>query len=600
MSFLGGSAHIEGSTRVGGDDYKRLRFLAGVRYKDTRYILGSLDVSGEYTPSFTDIQTYITYDLSRTWQVGLLANYNQSIYRFKPTERNTAFGLINLALQLFSVFDGQEVDDFTTKMGGLSFTYLPERTENPLFLKFLFSAFKSDENERRDIIGRYSLRQIDSNLGSDNFGEVLAELGTGVQHESARNFLDIQIYNAQHKGGIEYNVGDEVVDASHFIQWSVKAQHERIDDRINEWERLDSSGYSLPFDTSRVALFSTLKTANQLQSNRFSAYIQDTYTWRKDEKSEIRLTGGARVGYWDLNKELLISPRLQLLYKPLNGEKDISYRLATGLYFQSPFYREMRAFDGQVNTDLLAQKSFHVVGGFTLDFYMGKRNPKKFRFIAEAYYKQLWDLVSYEIENVRIRYSGLNDAKGYAMGVDFRLNGQFVEGAESWINLSFLRTRESLLGVQHLRRALNIDEAIKVKDVPRPSDRFMELSMFFQDHLKTNKNIKMHLNLTAGGGLPYGILGNNKEFRNTYRFNFYHRVDIGFGFLLFDQEKLSKRPSHFLRFTKSTWLSLEVFNLLQVQNQAGNTWIKTVFDQQYAIPNYLTSRRINLRMKMDF
>jgi hypothetical protein len=600
LSFLGGSAHLEGSLRLHKDSYRRLRYLVGARYKDTRYLLGSLDVNGEYTPSFTDIQTYITYDLNTNWQLGLLGNFNQSIYRFQPLERSTGFGLINLALQLFSVFEGQEVNDFTTQMGGLHLTYLPDRSVNPFFLKFLASAFRSDENERIDVIGRYSLRQIDSNLGSANFGEVLSELGAGTQQQYVRNFLDIQLYNVEHKGGVEYQGGNEEVEASHFIQWSVKAQHERIDDLINEWERLDSAGYSLPYDTSQVLLFNTLKTSNQLRSNRLSSFIQDTYTWRRDEKGELRLSAGIRGQYWDLNRELLISPRVQLLYKPLTGKRDISYRLASGLYYQAPFYREMRAFDGNVNTDLLAQKSFHLVGGFTLDFYLGKRNPKKFRFITEAYYKQLWDLVSYEIENVRIRYSGLNDAQGYAMGVDFRLNGEFVPGAESWINFSLLRTREQLLGVQHLRRELNVEEAVEVKDVPRPTDRTFQLSMFFQDYLKTNENIKMHLNLTVGGGLPYGILGNNVEFRNTYRFNPYHRVDIGFGFLLFDDTRRAKRPNHFLRFTESTWLSLEVFNLLQVQNQAGNTWIKTIFNQQYAIPNYLTSRRINLRLKMDF
>lgn len=600
MSFLGGSAHLEGSFRPQKDSYRRLRYLVGARYKDTRYLLGSLDVTGEYTPSFTDIQTYLTYDLSQNWQVGLLGNYNQSVYRFRPTERSTAFGLINLALQLFSVFEGQEVNDFTTQMGGLHFTYLPDRSVNPFFLKFLVSAFRSDENERIDVVGRYSLRQIDSNLGSDNFGEVLSELGAGTQQQYVRNFLDIQIYNAEHKGGIELQKGNEEVEASHFIQWSVKAQHERIDDMLNEWERLDSAGYSLPFDTNQVLLSTVLKTTNSLQSYRFSTYVQDTYTWRKDEKAEIRLSGGIRASYWDLNKELLISPRAQLLYKPLAGKRDISYRLAAGLYFQSPFYRELRAFDGSVNTNLLAQKSVHLVGGFTLDFYLGKRNPKKFRFITEAYYKSMWDLMSYEIENVRIRYSGQNDMDGYAAGIDFRLNGEFVPGAESWINLSFLRARENLLDVQHLRRELNVEEAVPVNNVPRPTDQFMQLSMFFQDYLRTNENVKMHLNLTVGTGLPFGILDNNREFRNTYRFNPYHRVDIGFSFQLFDKKRLAKRPNHFLRFTRSSWLSLEVFNLMQVQNQAGNTWIKTIFNQQYAIPNFLTSRRINLRLKMDF
>ncbi|MEM1216313.1 MAG: carboxypeptidase-like regulatory domain-containing protein, partial [Bacteroidota bacterium] len=288
LSFLGGSAHLEGSLRPKQDSYRRLRYLVGARYKDTRYLLGSLDVSGEYTPSFTDIQTYLTYDVTRDWQLGFLGNYNRSVYRFTPVERTTGFGLINLALQLFSVFDGQEVNDFTTQMAGVSMTYLPERSANPFYLKFLASAFRSDENERIDITGRYSLRQIDSNLGSSNFGEVVAELGAGTQQQYVRNFLDIQLYNFEHKGGIELQGGTEEVSASHFVQWSAKVQHERIDDLINEWERLDSAGYSLTYDTSEVRLFNTLKTTNRLRSNRVSAYIQDTYTWRKDETGELR------------------------------------------------------------------------------------------------------------------------------------------------------------------------------------------------------------------------------------------------------------------------------------------------------------------------
>ncbi len=601
-SFLGGSAHIEGSTKVGKDSYRRFRYLAGARYKTTRYLLGTLDVQGEYIPNFTDIQTYLTYDINRDWQVGLLGNYNRSVYNFKPTERNTAFGLVNFALQLFSVFEGQEVDDFTTQMGGISFTYLPDRKRNPFFIKFLGSAFRSDENERFDIIGNYSLRQIESGLGSDNFGEVIAELGNGTQQQYVRNFLNIGIRNLEHKGGIELqmNHADSQTTSSHFLQWSVKYQNEQISDRINEWERLDSAGYSLPYDTLQVQVFNVLKTRNDLLSNRFSAYFQDTYTWRRESVGELKLSAGLRAAYWDLNREFILSPRAQLLYKPLKSERDLSYRLAGGLYFQPPFYREMRGFDGQVNTDLRSQKSFHVVGGMTFDFYLGKSNPTKFKFITEAYYKRLWDLVSYEIENVRIRYSGQNDATGYVTGIDFRVNGEFVPGAESWINLSFLRAREALNGVQHLRREVGQPEATVVQDVPRPSDQFMTLSMFFQDYLPRNENFKMHLNFTVGTGLPYGLLGNNVVYRNTYRFEPYHRIDIGFSVALWDRAKLSEKPNHPLRFSRASWVSLEVFNLMQVQNQAGNTWIKTIFNQQYAIPNYLTSRRINLRFRIEF
>jgi hypothetical protein len=603
MSFLGGSAHIEGSFRPGKDSYRRLRYLVGARYKTNRYLLGSLDVTGEYLPNFSDIQAYITYDLNPNWQLGLLANYNRSVYQFRPNQRTTGFGLINFALQLFSVFEGQEYNDFTTQMGGLSLTYLPDRSRNPMFLKFMLSTFSSDENERIDIAGRYSLRQIDNNLGSDNFGDVLSELGTGKQQQYVRNFLDIRVYNAEHKGAIEFQTDsgdDSRRSSSHFLQWNVKGQYEDINDYLNEWERLDSAGYSLPYDTSQVLLYSVLKTRNQLSSARLSASVQDTYTWRQDDKGELRLSAGLRTSYWSLNQELLIAPRAQLLYKPLAGKRDLSYRLAAGYYYQPPFYRELRAPDGLVNTDVRAQKSFHVVGGMTLDFYMGKNNPKKFRFITEAYYKALWDLISYEIENVRIQYSGQNDAAGYATGIDMRLNGEFVPGAESWINLSLLRTRERLTGVQHFVRERGSAEGMPVADVPRPSDRLMQLSVFFQDYLRNNDRFKTHVNLTVGTGLPFGLLDNNFVYRNPYRFSPYHRIDIGFSFLLWDALRPRAKPNHLLDFSRTTWLSLEVFNLMQVQNQAGNTWIKTVFNQQYAVPNYLTSRRINLRMRMEF
>lgn len=602
VSFLGGSAHVEGSFKTGKDSFRKLRYLVGARYKTTQYLLGSLDTKGEYIPNFSDIQTYLTYDISRSWQLGFLGNFNRSVYRFAPTERSTAFGLVNFALELFSVFDGQEVDDFTTSLGGVSLTYLPDKSKNPFFLKFLASTFRSDENERFDITGDYSLRQIEADLGSDNFGEVLSELGTGTQQQYVRNFLNATVTNVEHKGGLELQIDHDDIEttSSNFLQWSVKFQQENIDDRINEWERLDSAGYSLRYDTNQVLLYSVLKTQNQLSSNRISAYFQNTYSFRKDSRGEWKIAAGVRAQYWDLNEEFIISPRVQILYKPLKGKTDISYRLAGGFYFQPPFYRELRRPDGTVNTGLLAQKSAHIVGGITVDFYMGKYNPKKFRFITEAYYKSLWDLVSYEIENVRIRYSGENDASGYAAGIDLRLNGEFVPGAESWINLSFLRTREQLTGVQHLERKIGQTDATPVNDVPRPTDRFMNLSIFFQDYLPKNENFKMNLNFTVGTGLPFGLRENNRIYRNTYRFDAYHRVDIGFSVLLWNNAWINKQPNNPLRFTRNTWASLEVFNLMQVQNQAGNTWIKTIFNQQYAIPNYLTSRRINLRFKFEF
>ncbi|MCP9237046.1 carboxypeptidase-like regulatory domain-containing protein [Lewinella sp. JB7] len=603
-SFLGGSAHVEGSKQVGKTSYQRLRFLGGARYKTTRYLLGSLETTGEYLPNFFDFQAYVTYDFSKTFQLGVLGNYNRSIYNFSPVQRSTAFGGFFETLQLFTNFEGAERDDFLTQMGGVSLTYIPERRSNPLFLKFLTSAFRSDEDEGISIGGRYTLGTLNTDLGSDNFGEIGRVIGVGVQQDFVRNFLNIQVYNAELRGGLELNVGDATTNRSHFLQWSVKAQHERIDDYIHEWERLDSAGYSLPFDEDAVRLFSVLNSQNQLESNRFSAFLQDTYTWRRDGRADIRLSAGVRAVAWDLSGEVNVSPRAQLLYKPLGGSKDITYKLAGGLYQQQPFYREMRAPDGTVNTDLRSQKSFHLVGGITSDFYYGKRNPKKFRLITEAYYKSLWDLVSYEIENVRIQYSGLNDASGYVAGLDFRLNGEFVPGADSWLNLSLLRAREKLRDVEHRKvigRGPNgevLDEVVEY--VPRPTDQLFQLSLFFQDYLRNNPNFRTHVNLTVGGGLPFGIQGSNTVYRNTLRFDTYHRIDIGFSWRLYDRETSRRRDTSPLRFTRSTYLSLEVFNLMNVGNQAGNTFIKTIFEQQYAVPNRLTGRRVNLRLKTEF
>ena len=601
-SFLGASAHVEGSLKLKKDDYRAFRYLVGARYKTTRVLLGSLDVEGEYTPDFTDIQTYLTYDLSRSWQVGLIGNYNRSVYTFKPESLARAFGLVDYALQLRTAFEGQEVDDFTQAMGGVSFTFLPERERNPLYHKFLASVWRSQENERFDILGYYILGELEENLGSDEFGEIVNILGSGTQHTWVRNYLTADVRNAEYKGGIELqrDRSEKGLTRSHFLQWSAKWQNEQILDKINEWERLDSALYSLPYDTTALLVRKVLKTRNSLQSDRFSAFFQDTWTWRKDGLREIQAIAGLRGQYWTLNGDYFVTPRAQILYKPLNTKQDVSYRLSTGLYFQPAFYREMRNLSGLVNTDLSAQKSAHVVGGFTYDFLWGKRRPVKMRLIAEAYYKRMWDLVSYDLDNVRVRYSGQNDSRGYATGFDLRLNGEFVQGAESWINLSFLRTRESIDSIQH--RVRNVGDRVgkDVKDVPRPTDRLFTMSMFFQDYLRKNKNIRMHLNLTVGTGLPFGVLDNNIVYRNSYRFAPYHRVDIGFGFQLWKQAWRSRRPNHFLRFTRDTWASLEVFNLMKVANEASNTWIKTIENTQYAIPNYLTGRRINFRVRMDF
>jgi hypothetical protein len=611
MSLLGASAHMEGSRAFKKDTsgYRRFRYLVGTRYKTSKYLLGSLDTKGEYTPNFVDIQGYFTFDLTREWQMGIIGNYNRSQYEFQPISRSSAFGLIDFALQLTTVFEGQEKDDFTTSMGGISFSYVPKNRDNPLYMKFLASTYQSDENERIDIIGDYLIGQIESDLGSDDYGEVVAVLGTGTQHLFARNYLTSNVTNVEFKGGVEFKkeviptldltVDENAVQpliTSHFLQWGAKFQNEIINDKLNEWERLDSAGYSLPFSDQQVFVQSVLKTENNLNSNRLSAYVQDTWTRSRDSMN-LSLTYGVRAQYWDMNKEFIVSPRAQLLYQP-RTKNDMAIRIATGMYYQPAFYREMRNTEGVVNRDLLAQKSIHAVLGYNLDFKIGK---VPFKFITEVYYKHMWDLVSYELDNVRIRYSGENDATGYATGIDLRLNGEFVPGEESWVNLSFLRAREKLDNIEHYKFEVGSTDTVFVSDVARPTDQLMFLSVFFQDHLPKRPGFRTHINLTIGTGWPFGIPNNNREPRNTYRFSPYHRVDIGFSFRLWNEkngkEKWSKNP---LRFTKNTWVSVEAFNLMEVSNQASNTWIKTIYGSQFAVPNYLTSRRINVRLRMEF
>ncbi len=606
-SFLGGSAHIEGSKRIGTEGYRRFRYLIGARYKTTKYLLGSLDVMGEYVPNFADIQAYLTYDLSKSWQIGLLSNYNLSAYNFKPESRTAAFGVINFTLGIQTAFDGQERDRFENGMTGISLTYLPDRKKNPYFLKFLASRFQSRETEGIDIIGTYTIGQVETNPNAQNAGKIVDVLGEGVQHQYVRNNLWSAVTNIEHKGGFEIQGKQTPSVASslamttvtNFIQWGAKFQSEQIEDKINEWERLDSALYSLPFDTTKLNIRNVYKTRNPLTSNRLSAFAQNTFTWRRDSVGEFQATFGVRSTYWSMNDEATITPRLQLAYKPLNG-KDISYRLSGGLYYQPPFYRELRAPNGIVNKNVLAQKSAQIVAGMTYDFSIGRLRRIPFRFITEIYYKKLWDLVTYDVENVRIRYAGLNNATGYIAGWDMRVNGEFVPGAESWINLSFLRARESLDGIQHKQRDVGDPEGKNVADVPRPTDQTMTLSVFFQDYLPKNKNFKMHLNTTIGTGLPFGLPQNNDVYRNTYRLKPYHRVDLGFSFLMWDREWTARKPHHFLRFTRQTWMSLEVFNLMAVANEASKTWVKTIYNTQFAIPNYLTSRRINLRIRTDF
>ncbi len=594
ISMLGATAHLEGSLPVGKDGYKRWRYLLGVRYKTTQYLLGSLDVKGEYSPSFADYQVYSTYDLSRNWQIGVLANLNRNKYDFIPVSSQTATGLISFALRLTTDFEGAESDLFVNGMTGVSLSFVPDREKNPLYLKFLMSGYKSLEQENLDIIGQYRLSQIETSINNPDAGEEVSLLGSGIQHAYSRNVLQVNILNAEVKGGIELQGS---AGKANFVQGGLKVVYEDVTDRIHEWERLDSAGFSLPYDPTSMELQYSLNSNRDLQSFRFSGFVQNTFTRQYGTDKELRITGGVRGQYWDVNKEFVLSPRAQLTFSPGN---DKGFKFATGLYIQPPFYKELRGPDGEINENLKSQKSFHLLAGYSAGFGPPGSQGRKYKIILEAYYKSLWDLVSYEVDNVRIRYSGENNASGYLAGLDLRINGELVPGAESWINLSFLRARERFDDIQHLKRDIGQDEATEVKDVPRPTDQFMTLNVFFQDYLPNNENFRVHLNTSIGTGLPFGIKDNNIIFRNTYRYKPYHRVDIGFSVKLWNREWEKDKPRSIFKVTRDSWLSLEIFNLLQVRNEASRTWVKTIFKSQYAIPNFLSSRRVNLKFRVEF
>lgn len=598
-SLLGTSIHLEGSQRLGKNAYKKLRYLLGWRYKSNANLLSSLDIKGEYVPTFMDLQAFVSYEMSKTFQISLLSNYNSSNYSFKPASGRSKKGTIDYQLELNTLYEGQENDNFKYAMSGASLIYVPERDKNPLVMKFLVSGYRAAEEEKYDILGYYRLSQIESAIG-ENTGKEIAVLGTGTQHTYTRNYLFNQIYNIEYKGGIELQPSKTEAPI-HFIQWSTKYQHEFFDDKLNEWERLDSAGYSVPYNGQNIALSKLLKTRNQLNNDKWQAYIQDGISI-KGSKNEFKFIAGLRATYRSISDELLFSPRVQLYYRPLVWNRNISFKIAGGVYNQAPVYREMRRPDGTVNTNLKSQKSLHAVAGLSYDFDWPGISKKPFRIISEIYYKKLNDMVSYEVDNVRIRYAGENNSTGYITGLDFRINGEFVPGAESWINLSFLRAREALNGVNHLRYTIVDSMRVPyiVKDVPRPTDQLMTLNMFFQDYLPKNENVKVSLNFSVGTGLPYGPRDNNIEFRNFFRLKPYKRVDVGFSFQLWKSEWRQSKPKHILAFAQNSWLSIEAFNLLGIANQASVNWVKTLLNEEYALPNNLTGRRINVKLRVDF
>ena len=580
LSLLGLGAHIEG---VGLQ--KKFSYMIGLRQKSNQYLLQSQQTKGVYNPTFTDIQWYFNYIINPKWQTDLFLNYARNRFDFQPEQSTQSFGLVNKAFQLRTYFDGAETDKFDSRYGGISFSNTPNSKTT---LKFIASGFQTNESETYDIQGEYLLGELETDLGKNNFGDLKYAIGTGIIHNYARNFLNVIVGNIGHKGSYDAN--------RHFIQWGVNAEFVGITDKLNEWERRDSAGYSQPYSDTSLYMAKRYKSSQNFSYTRYTAFLQDNIAF---DSIGLVLTGGIRFTYNQLNKEFIVSPRLQLSWKP-KWEKDIIFRGATGIYNQPPFYREMRDMNGIVNFNIKSQKSYHAVLGMDYNFKAFKDRP--FKFTSELYYKYLWDLVPYEYDNVRIRYFGKNDAIGYAYGAEFRLYGDIVKDAESWISLGLMKTAENILDDKITYQNVGgADSAVIYPGyIPRPTDSRVSFGLFFSDYLPRNKNFKLFLNGLFSTGLPFGP-PDQKRYEDTLRLPSYKRVDVGFMALLLDAEKKERPRYSYFKNIKTMWLSLEVFNLLGIQNTISYLWIQDqTSNKVYAVPNRLTSRLINLKLVTRF
>lgn len=602
-SLLGASAHLEGV-----DKTNRFSYLAGVRYKSNQYLLNGLETKGDYQPVFFDFQALFRYQLSEKLELSFLGNYADNKFELVPETRETNFGTISEAKRLTVYFDGRETDQYKTYMGALKLIYNPTRQTQ---LSFITSAFNSDESETFDIQGQYWIGRVQTGLGQSDFGDVVSTDGVGTFLNHARNYLNATVVTAEHRGSWE--------STANYLTWGAKYQRENIDDQLHEWELIDSAGFTLPHPSDDIgAPFQPVTPLHMnffaasdvtLATNRLSGFVQNTWNFGNNSR-DFAVTAGIRSQYWDYSEQFLFSPRASLSYHP-RWTHDILFRLAAGYYYQPAFYRELRNFDGTIAEDQKAQKSIHLVGGADWNLTIWGR---PFKFVTEVYYKFLDDLIPYEVDNVRIRYYANERSRGYATGIDMKINGEFVPGIESWASLSVMKTQEDIYGDYYYQYfdeegnpsgtgpepnpEASQNEKVEPGYIPRPADQRVRFSMFFQDYLPMNPTYKMHLALYFGSSLPFGP-PKSQRYQQTYRMPPYRRVDIGFSKQLIGSHTKFKEGNP-LGHLKSMWLSLEIFNLLQVNNTISYLWITDVSGRQYAVPNFLTPRQLNLKLVVQF
>ncbi|HRP90246.1 MAG TPA: TonB-dependent receptor [Edaphocola sp.] len=570
-SFLGFQAHVEGS-----NSNKKLKYLFGFRQKSNKYLLQAQPTKGVYNPSFSDLQALVNYKFSKKLEMEFIGNYALNKFNFLPEKSRTAFGSATEALAFTSNYSGGEVDKFDNTFGGLSLTYSPNEKVK---LKLLASAFSSYEQETFDIMNEYMLSAVELNLGSANLGEDLYSLGSGAIHRYARNFLNANVSNIKFLGSLKQK--------RHFISYGVGFQNIGIEDRLLEWERRDSAGFTVPYDVSAINMYKFLFANNNLNYNKADAFIQDNIVL--NNAYDMVLTLGLRSTYNFLNKELLWSPRVNFAFKPKWAE-NILFKMAVGIYDQPAFYREMRQPVGNLNTDLKAQKSAHFAMG--MDYNFIALNERPFKLTAELFYKNLWDLVPYDYDNVRIRYAANNNGVGYAYGGEIRLFGDLVKDSESWISLGYLKTMEKIFNPLTQQYG---------NYQPRPTDGRITFGVFFSDYLPQNHNFKVYLNMMYATGLPVALPEKDFERKGSFRIPDYQRVDIGFSALLMDGANAKIGYYSLFKGIKSIWASFEVFNLLGFSNTLSYEYIESMNNNyKFFVPNRLTNRLLNLKLAFKF
>ena len=582
LSLLGGSLSVENLSKD-----SKFSSIVGLRYRDNSLLVNAKETETNFKPTFADAQAYFTYKFSNKFYLSFLGSASINKYNFEPQTRQTNFGTLSDPVALLVFYDGQEKDRYQTLFGAFKGSYF---VNDDLTLHLIASIYHTTEEEYFDILAQYRLGEVNSNIGDENLGEVEFSQGIGSQLNHGRNDLDALITNIEHKGDFKVN--------DNRFEWSVKYTNEDIRDRLIEWEVIDSAGFSVrpprtfpndqPYESFSGPLepFQNVRSTNNTQINRLQAYGQ----WSKRSTlgtSDVWYNAGVRAHSWSVSgdgisssNQTVFSPRAQFAIKPY-WEKDMLFRLAAGMYYQPPFYRELRDANGAIQPNVKAQKSFHLVLGNDYSFKMWDR---PFKLTSEVYYKNLSDVNPYTLENVRIRYRANNSAKAYAYGLDMRLNGEFVPGTESWFSFGYLKTEENINNRGY---------------ISRPTDQRLKFAALFQDYVPNMPNLKMYLNLVFNTGLPGGSPSYADPYEFQNRLPSYKRADLGLQYVLVDSEKTFntgwKKPFKALSF------GFEIFNIFDVQNSITNTWVRDVSSKrQIAIPNYLTPRVFNVRTTMKF